>query len=96
MGLARHNVEDMLIVCHYLSIEKRTEIDLRDEIEILRNIYDKETKAASKEEEFDPGDINEIFDDIDMRICSYGNNRITCRPERDTWIVDGDYIYLLN
>lgn len=30
-----------------------------------------------------------------MRVCSHGWNKIECELEKDTWIVDGDYIYLL-
>jgi hypothetical protein len=63
---------------------------------LLKKSYDKETKAAQKEESFDPGEIIHINDDVvEMRICSYGSNEITLNTETDTWIVEGDYIYLL-
>jgi hypothetical protein len=96
IGLARYCLEDMLLICTLLVSEKRPEIDLRDEIALLKNIFDKSTKAAIKEENYDPGDTFEIFDDVEMRICSYGDNGLTVRQERDTWIVDGDFIYVLN
>jgi hypothetical protein len=79
-----------------LSKEKRPEIDLRDEIEILKKSYDKETKAAKIEEEFDPGEVIGIMEDeVELRVCSYGSNEISCDIDQDTWIVDGDHIYLL-
>lgn len=97
LGLARACVEDFLLVSTFLAKEKRAEIDLRDELEILKKSYDKETKAAKVEEEFDPGEIIYIMEDeVEMRVCSYGSNEINCNIDQDTWIVDGDHIYLLN
>jgi len=43
LGIARSNVEDLLTICSLLANEKRLEIDLRDEISILKKIYDKES-----------------------------------------------------
>lgn len=93
IGLARSCVEDMLLICTFLFNEKRPEIDLRDEIQMLKKIYDKETKAATKEEDFHPGAISDVHKEVEMRICSYGSRRV--RPENsiDTWIVDRDIIY---
>lgn len=95
IGLARSCVEDMLLICTFLFNEKRPEIDLRDEIQMLKKIYDKETKAAIKEEDFHPGEIHDVFDEVDMRICSHGDFKIVPENELDTWVVDGDYIYSL-
>lgn len=60
IGMARSNVEDLLTICQLLGSEKRVEIDLRDEIEILKKVYDKETMAASKQEDFNPGELQKI------------------------------------
>lgn len=57
IGLARANVEDLLLVCFLLSEETRDGIDLREEILVLKKHYDKQTKAAKKEEEYDPGEF---------------------------------------
>lgn len=57
IGLARANVEDLLLVCSFLTEEKRDGIDLREEIQVLKKYYDKQTKAAEKVEEFDAGEL---------------------------------------
>lgn len=86
----------MLIICNLLSKEKRATIDLRDEVEILKKLYDKETMAASKEENYNPGEVIDLGSEIEMRMCSYGNNSLTADNSRDTWLVDGNYIFVLN
>lgn len=96
IGLARSCVGDMLLICSLLFNENRPEIDLRDEILMLKKIYDKETKAASKEDDFDPGDILDVIDEVEMRVSSYGENKWTPENVKDTWLVHGDFIYALS
>lgn len=96
IGLTRFCVEDMLLICTFLSNEKRTEIDLRDEIQMLKKIYDKETKEATKENDFNPGEIIHVFDEIEMRISSAGESyKITPENALDTWCIDDEFIYCL-
>jgi hypothetical protein len=38
LGLARSSVEDLLVLCSLLKEKKHSDIDLRDELKILRDI----------------------------------------------------------
>lgn len=98
IGLARHSVEDLLLVCSLLQDEKRPDVDLRDEIETMKKLYDKETMAASKEEEYNAGEPVVMQDETEMRICSFGENKISrdINQSTNTWIADDNYFYVLN
>lgn len=98
LGLARASIEDLLLLCSFLAKEKRADVDLREELEHLKNICD---QVSSKDEDFDPGNTLQLFDRKTLRMCCYGTvnikNALTYSEEKnDRIIVQEDKIYILN
>jgi len=75
MGLARSNVEDLLVLCSLLSRPK-ADVDLRDELQFLKDVDEQEFRVVDQDEDFEPGEVREIGEEVTMPLCSAGGDGI--------------------
>jgi len=94
LGLARSSVEDLLLLCSLLKEQQPSDVDLRDELKILRDIEAKQLRSISKDEEFDSGGVKTAGrSPVKMPLCSAGNHDIKVSPSSDSWVLDGHYFF---
>jgi len=102
LGLARSSVEDFLVLVSLLSDKKHMDVDLRDELKILRVLESKELSTVSKEDKFDAGAVTYLGQrPTDMPICVLAGESpseiiyLSSSKKEDSWVQDGTYLYAL-
>jgi hypothetical protein len=99
LGLARSSVEDFLVLVSLLSDKKHSDIDLREELHILKVLESKELATVSKETKFDAGEVTYLGQrPTEMPICilkGESTSGILYFNKEDSWVQDGTYIYAL-
>jgi hypothetical protein len=99
LAVVRRSIEDVLTVCSLLADETivKGEVDLREEILMLKASVESMKKEDAEEEEFDPTQPSEIEDDVKSKLMGLINQEkfnptSSCYP---SWVVDGDFVYML-